>query len=213
MVRSLLPEPLATLPFRVLLPLALLTCFGATVLYSAAGGTFWTYSFSHLVRFGVFVVMALVLRRFRATSSCSPLTPAYFAVLLLLFVVEAIGVIGGGSQRWIDLGFMQLQPSEFMKPWHRAGAGELLPLTAGRADQHLARAGSGGRADRDADGSWCCCSPDLGTALAIGFGGGRSCCFLAGNPGQMVLRAARWPPRLPRRWPISSSCTITSAPG
>jgi rod shape determining protein RodA len=29
--------------------------------------------------------------------------------------VEAIGAIGGGSQRWIDLGFMVLQPSESMK--------------------------------------------------------------------------------------------------
>ena len=42
--------------------------------------------------------------------------PAYVAVLAMLVVVEAIGAVGGGSQRWIDLGFMQLQPSEFMKP-------------------------------------------------------------------------------------------------
>ena len=30
--------------------------------------------------------------------------------------VLIIGGVAGGSQRWINLGFMQLQPSEFMKP-------------------------------------------------------------------------------------------------
>ena len=63
MARHLLPEPLATLPWRVLLPLTLLTCFGATVLYSAAGGSFWTYSFTHLLRFVVFLCMALAISR------------------------------------------------------------------------------------------------------------------------------------------------------
>ena len=42
--------------------------------------------------------------------------PAYVIVLLMLIAVEAIGQVGGGSQRWLDLGFMVLQPSELMKP-------------------------------------------------------------------------------------------------
>jgi len=37
-------------------------------------------------------------------------------VLISLVLVELIGGVAGGSQRWINLGFMQLQPSEFMKP-------------------------------------------------------------------------------------------------
>ena len=36
--------------------------------------------------------------------------------MLLLVLVEMIGAIGGGSRRWLDLGFMILQPSELMKP-------------------------------------------------------------------------------------------------
>jgi cell division protein FtsW (lipid II flippase) len=35
---------------------------------------------------------------------------------VLLVLVELIGGIGGGSQRWLNLGFMTLQPSELMKP-------------------------------------------------------------------------------------------------
>jgi rod shape determining protein RodA len=35
---------------------------------------------------------------------------------MLLVLVEMIGSVGGGSQRWLNLGFMMLQPSELMKP-------------------------------------------------------------------------------------------------
>ena len=41
--------------------------------------------------------------------------PLYFLGLFLLIVVEIIGHVGMGAQRWINLGFMQLQPSELMK--------------------------------------------------------------------------------------------------
>jgi rod shape determining protein RodA len=40
---------------------------------------------------------------------------AYGIGMLLLLVVEFFGVVGMGAQRWIDLGFMRLQPSELMK--------------------------------------------------------------------------------------------------
>ncbi len=61
---AFLPPALEALPWRVLLWLAVLVSFGAAVLWSAAGESFWTYSFSHLIRFGVFVVMAVVISRF-----------------------------------------------------------------------------------------------------------------------------------------------------
>jgi rod shape determining protein RodA len=37
-------------------------------------------------------------------------------ILVLLIVVELVGFVGKGAQRWVDLGFIRLQPSEFMKP-------------------------------------------------------------------------------------------------
>ena len=41
---------------------------------------------------------------------------AYLGTIgLLLILVELFGAIGMGAQRWIDLGFMRLQPSELMK--------------------------------------------------------------------------------------------------
>jgi len=39
----------------------------------------------------------------------------YAAIMVLLVIVDVKGVIGGGAQRWIDLGVINLQPSEMMK--------------------------------------------------------------------------------------------------
>jgi len=39
----------------------------------------------------------------------------YLGVAVLLVAVELLGFVGGGSQRWLNLGFMNLQPSELMK--------------------------------------------------------------------------------------------------
>src|SRR5688572_23381581 len=183
MSAGILPAPLRGVPWRVLIPLTLLVCFGAAVLYSAAGGSLQPYASSHLLRFGILLAMALVIRRFPRELLLFAAYPAYVAILAMLFVVEAIGFVGGGAQRWIDIGFMQLQPSEFMKPgivlvlasfyhalppgltssWRALiPAGVLIGLPVGMV----------------------MLQPDLGTSLAIAFGGVVTM-FLAGLP-------ARW---------------------
>ncbi len=177
---ALLPSPITDIPWRVLVPLTLLVCFGAAVLYSAAGGSFQPYAASHLVRYGVFLVMALVISRLPSDLVQFAAYPAYGAVLLLLMAVEAMGAIGGGSQRWLELGFIRLQPSELMKP--------TIVLVLARF-YHALPPGM--------VGSWralvpaglligfpmglVMLQPDLGTALAITFGG-VVMMFLSGVP-------------------------------
>src|SRR4051812_50196844 len=99
MVRSFLPAPIANLPFRMLLPLALLTCFGAAVLGSAAGGSFWAYSFSHLTRFLVFVAMGLVIRSFPRGLVALGGYPAYAAGGGIVVCGGGVGAGGGGGPR------------------------------------------------------------------------------------------------------------------
>ena len=41
--------------------------------------------------------------------------PLYGAVLAMLVAVDVLGEISKGAQRWLDLGVIQLQPSELMK--------------------------------------------------------------------------------------------------
>lgn len=99
--------------------LFLVTCifaFGFSMLYSAAGGSLDPWAGPQLARFvfglGVVAVVAIVDVRIIMRFSYA----FYFVVLLMLVAVDVLGFVGKGAQRWIDLGFISLQPSELMKP-------------------------------------------------------------------------------------------------
>ncbi|MFC3441622.1 rod shape-determining protein RodA [Sphingobium rhizovicinum] len=113
---SIVPKPITDFPWRILGLLLAIAGFGTVVLYSAANGSIFPWAVNQGVRFCVFSAMALGLSRIPVSVFARYAFPAYGAVLAALVVVELIGGVAGGSQRWINLGFMQLQPSEFMKP-------------------------------------------------------------------------------------------------
>lgn len=115
MTDGFIPAPLAQLPWRLLFVLIAIGGFGSVILYSAAGGSLTPWAASHAVRFCIFLVMALIMSRIPEEFYARTAIPGYFAVLFLLVAVELIGGISGGSQRWLDLGFIRLQPSELMK--------------------------------------------------------------------------------------------------
>ena len=56
---SILPEPLASLPWRVVFIVLAIGGFGLVVLYSAAGGSFKPWAESQGIKFAVFIIMAL----------------------------------------------------------------------------------------------------------------------------------------------------------
>jgi rod shape determining protein RodA len=168
--RSIIPEPVARLPWIMLIPLTLLVCFGAAVLYSAGGGAIQPFAASHLMRFGVALTIAAVISLMPRDFIRMVTYPAYIAVLLLLIAVEAIGQVGGGSQRWLDLGFMVLQPSELMKPTIVV---TLALFFAGLPPSYIVnwRALAVPAMLIGLPMGLVLLQPDLGTALAIAFGG------------------------------------------
>lgn len=99
--------------------LILLICCVASVgiasLYSAAGGAMDPWAMRQLVRFGVGLVGMIIIALINIKWWYRLTWPLYFIGLALLVIVEVKGRVGMGAQRWIDLGFMQLQPSELMK--------------------------------------------------------------------------------------------------
>ena len=111
----MIPAPIAALPWRVMLLLTGIALFGTVVLYSAAGGSITPWAINQGVRFCIFMGPALLIARVPLSMISNFAFPLYGAVLISLVLVELIGGVAGGSQRWINLGFMQLQPSEFMK--------------------------------------------------------------------------------------------------
>jgi rod shape determining protein RodA len=179
-MNSIVPEPIARQPWQMLIPLFLLVVFGAAVLFSAAGGSMQPYAVSHLMRFGVALVIACVITMLPRDFVRLMTYPAYLATLALLMLVEAMGAINGGSQRWLNLGFMVLQPSELMKPVIVVTLAQFYStLPAGLINGWRAIVLPG--ALIGAPMLLVLLQPDLGTSLAIAFGGG-IVMLLAGLP-------------------------------
>lgn len=106
---------LLRLNWPLLLLIVAIACFGFLMLYSVAGGSLEPWASRQMSRFAVGVVLMIIvglidIRFFRALSPV-----AYLGALGLLVAVEFVGTSGMGATRWIDLGPVQLQPSELMK--------------------------------------------------------------------------------------------------
>lgn len=185
--RGIVPDFVARMPWRVLFPVLVLAAFGSVVLYSAAGGSMSPYANSHLIRFTVFLVMAFVMRLFDRDIVVALAFPLYFVVLALLLMVEVMGQINGGSQRWLSLGFMNLQPSELMKPTIvlvLARYYAMLPSAMTQQWRHLLPVGG----LVGAPVLFVLLQPDLGTSLAIIFSA--ACVlFLSGLPMRWFVGA------------------------
>ncbi len=139
-------------------------------MYSTDGGEFAYHTKSHIVRFFVFFLLFFVVSFFKISFWYSTSIPIYIGILILLILVKYFGLTSSGSQRWLDLYFLNLQPSELMKIglilflanyYHRISSGDVnrigflfKPLVALIIPFILVVT-----------------QPDLGTAFLIGVGG------------------------------------------
>jgi len=95
--------------------IGLIASAGFATLYSAAGGSFSPWAGPQMVRFavGLLLLGAIACVDLRVWMGLA--YPAYAVSMVLLVAVEIAGHVGLGAQRWIELGPLQLQPSELMK--------------------------------------------------------------------------------------------------
>lgn len=103
------------IPWLFVLLLTAVGAVGYVALYSAGSGNPDLYATKHALRFGFCLVLMLCIGfiDIRIIAKVAPL--AYLGGVSLLLLVAFHGSVGGGAQRWIDLGPLQLQPSELMK--------------------------------------------------------------------------------------------------
>jgi rod shape determining protein RodA len=74
------------------------------------------WSLNHGIRFSVFLTMALAIGYLVPLPLLARHAYIFYGIVLLMLVaVEVLGAVRGGSQRWLNIGFMNLQPSELMK--------------------------------------------------------------------------------------------------
>ena len=108
-------DKILALDFPLIFLILLLGVISLFAMYSSEQGKFSYYTQSHLYRFVIFFTVFIIVAFFRIQFWSKSAYLFYFIILILLFAVDFYGVTASGSKRWINLFFINLQPSELMK--------------------------------------------------------------------------------------------------
>jgi len=111
----LLSEKFVDINWGLVLLITIIASAGFAMLYSVAGGHFFPWAAPQMIRFilGLGILIAVALIDIRIWMNLA--YPAYAVALILLIGVAFMGHTGKGAERWLELGPLQLQPSELMK--------------------------------------------------------------------------------------------------
>ena len=99
----------------LILSVLVLGIIGGISMYSSDGGQFSYHTKSHIIRFVIFFSLMFILSFVRIKFWHDLGYFFYFIVVLLLIYASFYGITASGSQRWVSLYFINLQPSELMK--------------------------------------------------------------------------------------------------
>ncbi|MEN2784806.1 rod shape-determining protein RodA [Sphingomonas qilianensis] len=182
------PAPLAQLPWRVIFLVMAIGAFGLIVLYSAAGGSVRPWALSQGIRFVILLCGAIALSRMPEGFLARIALPVYAVLVVALILVELLGAVRGGSQRWLDLGVIRLQPSEFMKPFIVMACAKFYDLLPPNETRRFGAIWPAALLIGIPAGL-VMLQPDLGTALMI-CAGGVTVVFLAGVPLRLFVGGA-----------------------
>jgi rod shape determining protein RodA len=185
---AIIPQPLAKLPWRLIFLVAGIAMIGLMTLYSAAGGSIRPWALKQAITFMTFLIIAVMMSWVKESTIKSIAFPLYGAVLVMLIMVELLGFVTKGAQRWLDIGFIRLQPSEFMKPaivLVLARFYDLLPA----GDIRKWRAIWPAAALIGVPALLILVQPDLGTCMMVVLGG-ITMMFIAGVPMRLFLAGA-----------------------
>jgi len=108
-------QKIKNLDYILLICILILSILSVFIMYSTDGGEFLYHTKSHLTKLVVFFVLMLTISFFNIKfwHFCSYFL--YGVIILLLIWVSIYGIKVSGSQRWMNLYFLALQPSELMK--------------------------------------------------------------------------------------------------
>ena len=108
-------EKIRSIDYLLIIIILILGIISSFAMYSTDGGEFLYHTKSHIIRFGIFFGLFLVLS-FVQTKVWHRIGYIFYLVtLFMLFWALYFGVTAAGSQRWISLYVFNLQPSELMK--------------------------------------------------------------------------------------------------
>ena len=109
------PEKLSRFSWGLFVPMCMVLAISIVVLYSAGGGNWKPFALSQLMKivlgFGVFFFAAFTNIKTWVKSAYV----IYAVALIMIILVTFVGHTGMGAQRWLNLGFIHIQPSELIK--------------------------------------------------------------------------------------------------
>ena len=108
-------QKVKNLDYILLFCIILLSIISVFVMYSTDGGEILYHTKSHFIKLLIFFPLMLIISFFNIKFWHITSYIFYFVLILLLIWVSIDGIKASGSQRWIDLYFIVLQPSELMK--------------------------------------------------------------------------------------------------
>lgn len=108
-------EKLSRFSWALFIPMCVVLLFSVVVLFSAGNGSWQPFALSQLLKIcagmGIFFIVAFSNIKIWIKSAYS----IYAIALIMVILVTFIGDFGMGAQRWLSLGFINIQPSEFIK--------------------------------------------------------------------------------------------------
>jgi rod shape determining protein RodA len=108
-------QKIKQLDYILLLSILALGIVSVVTMYSTDGGKFLFYTKSHLIKFIIFGILMLVISFLNIRLWFSISYFVYFILVMMLIWTINFGITASGSQRWMDLYFINIQPSELMK--------------------------------------------------------------------------------------------------
>lgn len=108
-------QRLKSLNWPLLILATLIGLIGATLLYSVADGSFSPWSGAHLIRLAFGICLAVFIGTIPIKYIYAPAYWLHFIVFILLILTAVMGQTNKGAERWLVLGPIRLQPSEFAK--------------------------------------------------------------------------------------------------
>ena len=108
-------QKIKNLDYILLFSILSLCVISVFVMYSTDGGQILYHTKSHFIKLLIFFPLMIVISLFNIKFWHTTSYFFYFIIILLLIWVSVYGLTASGSQRWINLYFIVLQPSELMK--------------------------------------------------------------------------------------------------
>ena len=110
-----LRDKILSIDYILVVSILVLGIISMFAMYSTDGGEFKYHTNSHILRFCVFFALFFLVSLIQIRFWHDQSYLIYISFFILLLGVKYFGLTSSGSKRWLDLYFMNLQPSELMK--------------------------------------------------------------------------------------------------